>query len=150
MTTLNTLAYCINTATKETTSYNNYEFDHVIKFHGKHYGVKADGIYLLEGVTDDGIQIESSFTTAKNDFESSLLKRVPYIFVDTDEDTIIRPIVNGIDYPDYVSLYGGKRTKLGRGINGRYWSFKFSNISGGLMRVRGFEIEPEVMTRRIS
>ena len=147
--TTNILAYVTNIKTGETTRYNDYPFDHVLKFHGKHYGIKSDGIYLLEGATDDGVQIKASFITAKNDFDSSLLKRVPYIFTDTDRDTFVTPHVDDSEYPSYSSNFAGKRTKLGRGIKGRYWSFEFSNVGGGEMRMRGFEIEPEVMTRRV-
>ncbi len=150
MTTRNTLAYVTNIKTGETTRYNDYAFDHVLKFHGKHYGIMPDGIYLLEGSTDNGVQIESGFTTSKNDFGSSLLKRVPYIFVDTDKETQILPIVDNVIYSKYLSKYTGKRTKLGRGMKGRYWSFEFSNIVGKAIHIRGIEIEPEVMTRRIS
>ena len=148
--TTNTMAYVTNMKTAETTRYNDYGFEHVIKKNGKHYGIKPEGIYLLEGLDDDGVELAAGFTLTKNDFKSSLYKRVPYIFVDSDNDTIITPTADGVTHPDYTSLYGGKRTKLGRGIKGRYWSFKFTNVAGGLMSIRGFEIEPELMTRRIS
>ena len=147
----NTLAYVTNTKTKQTTRYNNYDFDHVVKFHGKHYGVKVDGLYLLEGNSDDGVQIESSFRINKNDFGVSQLKRVPYLYVDSDDDTDVTPHIDGTDSGFiYLAAFDGKRTKLGRGLKGRYWSFEFSSIGGIGFRVRGVEIEPEVMTRKYS
>jgi len=146
----NTHAFVTNTKTGESTRYENYGFDHVLKFNGSYYGVKSGGIYLLEGETDDGVQFEASFRTAKNDFNTSLYKRVPYLFVDSDYESKVTPFVDDIEQVEYSSGFDGKRTKIGRGIRGRYWSFLFRSVGGGELRIRGIELMPEVMTRRIS
>jgi len=144
-----TLAYIVNAKTSETTRYSNFNFDHVLKFKGKYYGVAAGGVYLLEGADDIGTQIDARFRTAKNDFGTAHLKRVPYLFIDTDSDTMITPHVDDVQYPSYPSNYEGKRTKIGRGIKGRYWGFEFSNVSGASMRVNSAEFEPEVLSRKL-
>lgn len=146
----NLIAYMTNTKTNETTRYSNFTFDHVLKFKGLYYGFKSDGIYLLTGADDDGTQIDASFRTNKSSFGSLLLKRVPYVFLDADTDTILMPSVDDIDYPEYTAGYDAKRTKLGRGIKGRYWSFAMRNVLGAPLRVKALEIELEVMTRKIS
>lgn len=146
----NLIAYVNNLKTEETTRYSNFTFDHVLKFKGKYYGIKADGIYLLEGVNDNGTQIDASFTTNKNSFGTLLLKRVPYVFLDTDTNTTLTPTVDDVVQPEYAAGYDGKRTKLGRGINGRYWAFTIKNILGAALRLNALELEPEVMTRKIS
>lgn len=146
----NTLAFVTNTKTTETTRYSNQTFDHVLKFKGKYYGVKGNGIYLIGGADDAGTEIAASFTTTRHDFGSALYKRVPYLFPDTDAVINLTPVVDGVTHPTYQSSYDGKRIKPGRGIKGRYWAFTFANEAGAEMRLASTEVEVEVMTRKIS
>lgn len=146
----NTIARVTNTATMETTTYSNFTFDEVIKFNGRHYGVKNDGIYLLEGENDGGSEITGSFLTNKNHLGTQLLKKGAYIFIDSDNPTELTAIADDISSPAYQAEYAGKRTKIGRGIVGRYWAFTMKNLTGSRMRIRGMDAELEVMTRKIS
>lgn len=146
----NTMAFVTNTKTTETTRYSNQTFDHVLKFKGKYYGVKGDGVYLIGGADDAGTEIDASFTTTKHDFGSALYKRVPYLFPDTDTVINVVPVVDGVTHPAYQAGYDAKRVKLGRGIKGRYWAFTLTNEAGGNMRIASIEAEAEPMTRKIS
>lgn len=60
----------------ETTRYTNFPFTHVIRHQGSYYGANSTGLYLLEGTTDDGVDIPFAVKTCETDFDSPQLKTV--------------------------------------------------------------------------
>jgi len=141
----NTVAYVLNIATEESTRYTNYDFMHIITIGGKHYGVKSDGLYLLEGDTDNGSAINGSITTKDSDHGAYASKRMAYVYMNSDSSTTITPFVDGVEKPKHASSFGGRKTKMARGNKGRYWQLKIENI----VTLQGMEILPEATQRRV-
>ena len=141
----NSVAYVMNVHTQESTKYSNFGFMHIINIGNKPYGVKADGLYLLEGTTDNGVAINGSATTKETDFGTFQSKNVPTAYLNSDTLTTITPIVDAVTHPAYSSTFGGRKTLIARGITGRYWKFKID----GIQQVEGVEFLPETRQRRV-
>lgn len=143
--TANAVAYVMNVRTTESTRYSNFNFLHIITIGGKPYGVKEDGLYLLEGDTDMGTAINGTIVTKETDFGIYNSKRVPKIYLNTDTRTKITPFVDDKPGPQYLSEFTGRKANLGRGLEGRYWRFKIENIQ----KLEGVEFLSEDLRRRV-
>jgi len=141
----NAVAYVMNVHTQESTKYTNFSFLHIVNIGGKPYGVKSDGLYLLEGTTDYGVAINGSATTKETDFGSFKSKHAPTVYLNSDTLTTITPTVDSVAYPAYSSTFGGRKTVIARGIAGRYWRFKID----GIQQLEGVEFLPETRQKRV-
>jgi hypothetical protein len=140
------VAYVMNVHTTESTQYSNYPFLHIVHIGGKPYGVKADGLYLLEGATDNGTAISGSVTTKETDFGSFNSKHVNEIYLNSDTATTMTPTVDGaLIAASYASSFGGRRIAVARGLEGRYWKFRID----GIKRLEGLEISPLIRQRKV-
>jgi hypothetical protein len=141
----NTIAYVLNVHTGESTRYTNQPFMHIIHLGGKAYGVKSDGLYLLEGTTDSGTAISGVLTTKDTDFGSFQSKRLEMVYLNSDTATTITPYYDGIATPVVTSGFGGRRTKMAKGANGRYIQLKIADI----VKLQGAELLPQELQRRV-
>jgi hypothetical protein len=135
----------MNVHTQESTKYTAFNFLHIINIGGKPYGVKSDGLYLLEGTTDNGAAINGTVTTKETDFGTFQSKHAPTVYLNSDTTTTITPIVDSVTYPAYSSTFGGRKTVIARGIAGRYWRFKID----GIQQLEGVEFLPETRQKRV-
>lgn len=145
----NLYAYAMNIKTAEMSVYTNYAFQYVMRIGTNYYGVKSDGLYLLEGASDNGTAIDSRFRTAETDFGSSYVKRMPYVYMDSDTATKIKPLADGEGTQSYDSAFAGRRTHLSRGLSGRFWAVEVSNKSGVPMKVGSLELFAENLSRKV-
>jgi len=145
----NSVAYAVNIKSMETTSYTGYGFDYIVRLAGSYYGVKPDGLYLLEGNDDNGSPIDATIRTNETDFGTSHLKQVPYVYIDTESQTTLSTIVDNLFNASELSVFNGRRTQLSKGSKGRYWAFEIKNVNGGLMRVGAIEPNVNKLKRRV-
>lgn len=145
----NLVAYSMNIKTAETTTYNNFAFKFIIRLGHEYYGVKADGLYQLGGLTDDGTNIDARFKTAETDFGSTQLKRVPFVYLDSDTDTTISSIADGVANTAIASAFNGRRTHLARGPKGRFWQMEIANVNGSELKVGALEMMADVLSRKV-
>jgi hypothetical protein len=152
-TTANGITYCINTTNAALTRYTNFDFKKVIRFNNKYYGVKAIGIYLLEGATDNGTAIDSRFQTYGFNFDSRYQKYVECVWLEQNKDVLNVSVTveNNEVFTNYSyqSAFAGKRVKFGRGLRGIYWEFEFSNVNGGAFNVGASEFLVHEAGRKI-
>lgn len=154
-------AYSINLshhdpeAVDEVTRYTNFPFERIVRYQGSYFGVAFDGLYLLEGTTDDGAAIAYEVKTCMDDFKAPQRK------------TMASAYLSGRLGPaSTVTLYAGEdgaqshahetprgpaaqnhRQKFGRGVKDRY--FALGLAGDGALALDA--IEPEILTlkRRI-
>ena len=120
-------AFTLNILTGDSTRYDNFPFSGIIRVDGKYFGVASDGLYLLDGDTDDGDPIQHFAITKDDDFGTMQSKNIPYMYLGCDDvDATVTPIVDDIEYSAYPVDFGGRRAKLPRGAKGRYWRMKIS------------------------
>ena len=142
--------WCINLSTGETASYTQFPFQRVVRFADGFYGVNASGLYRLGGETDAGQPIAVTLETAPMDFDSLLMKRVPYLYVGmTQGQARITSMTDGVAYGPFATEHGHKRVQLPRGAKGRYWGFRLVNVQGGPFRLDKLDVVIETTTRRV-
>ena len=154
-------AYSINLthsdpeATDEVTRYTNFPFERIVRYQGSYFGMAADGLYLLEGTTDDGEDIAYAVQTATTDFGSPMKKTAVSAYLGAR----FGPAAT-------VSLYAGEkdphayhystprdaraqnhRQRFGRGIKERYLSIGVSGTDA--LELDSIEFEIATMTRRL-
>jgi hypothetical protein len=132
------LTMVMNTKNKALTLYDNYLFNSLCAFGGKHFGATSTGIFDLDaGTMDNGSFIEWNIKTGYLDLEQTQKKKLVEAWTSykTDGDikfTVIQP--NGEEY-EYI-LQGidptetGLRLKFGRGIRSKYVALNIKNIDG--------------------
>ncbi|PIF37844.1 hypothetical protein CLV01_3378 [Delftia sp. 60] len=69
-------AWVVNTESSASTRYEGYAFDSFMTVGGRHFGVRADGLYRLGGATDAGLPIAWGAGLGKHDFGSQAIKRL--------------------------------------------------------------------------
>jgi hypothetical protein len=128
----------MNTKNKALSLFQNYDFNSLCAFGGKHFGATDTGIFDLDSDTkDNGAMIEWNWKTGYLDLEQIQKKKLveAWLSYKTDGDikfTVIQP--NGEEY-EYI-LQGidptetGLRLKFGRGIRTKYVALNVSNIDG--------------------
>jgi len=120
----------------QTSRYENYSFNSFGKFNGQYYGAKQDGIYLLEGDTDQGSPVRSSINFGKQNFGTALKKRVSncYIGISSTDKMYLKVTADGVEY-----IYEARgssvemetqRVDIGRGIRANFLVFELFNNDG--------------------
>lgn len=139
--TAHAVAYVMNLENGAITQYLNYAFDKIVNFNSKYYGIKADGVYLLEGNTDAGTNIDARIELPPHDYGSSKRKRCGHYHIDTSDTTYVTPKYDGTSCGPYLSTHAGRKTKIGKGGDGRYWGMVITNSSGGTMNINSVELD---------
>lgn len=120
--------YSTNLQTGAVTRYQNFEFDGFVRVGMDTYGWKADGLYKLGSVDDDGTSIDASIEFASEDFGSARHKRMDTVFfgLATDGDVYVK-LLDDAGAENVYRAYqrGGEfRADFERGRSSRYWRLK--------------------------
>ena len=147
------IAYCINTTTGALTRFTNFGFKRIVRINNKYYGLKADGLYLLEGATDNGTTIDARARTGMFHANDYHIKRIQYAYL-RENHFATNVGVTADDnefYPTYtyLSAFNGKRVKFAMGVSGIYWDFEFSNVSGGGLNIGAVEFRADITSRKV-
>lgn len=149
------VGWIINPNLAASTALDNYAFTGFGQYKGKRYGIRPDGLYVLEGDTDNGTRIDSFISLGNRNFGTAKQKRMrhAYIGASTDGRMVLKVIVNGQEY-----LYAVKnpstdmaeqRVDIGRGLRSNYWNFELMNREGADFEIDTIKFMPIVLERRI-
>lgn len=137
------------------TRYTDFPFTKVVRYLGSYYGVASDGLYLLEGDTNNGAPIEWAFTTCTTDFKAPMKKTVASVYFGGELGPEAEFMVACGELPDQMHQYTttkqalqrNHRQKFGLGRKARYYAF---GVAGdGELNLDSLEFEVANMTRRI-
>ena len=139
----------------QSSRYEGYEFNSFSKLGSRYYGMKADGLYLLEGEDDAGAPIQASIGLGMMDFGTSALKRIAncYIGLSSSGTAFLKVIANGEEY-----LYAARsddpymatqRVDIGKGIRANYMTFELYNSNGCDFELNSVEFAAVALNRRI-
>jgi len=142
--TIGLTSLSINTQNFALSGYDNYQFKGMSMINGKLYGVKDDGLYLLEGATDNGVAIQSHFLTGQSDLERDYLKTIPLFHADTSGEF---DVLVSVDETVHEIPFNG-RARLGRGVRGMRIAFGLKNKNGSKLEVRSLEPVVEISKKR--
>jgi hypothetical protein len=138
---------------KQVSRYTGYGFNSFATIDGKHYGAKADGIYLLEGATDAGTDIDVGMVLGKLDFGTAKHKRVEnvYVGVSTTKALYLKVTAEGQTYTYQARSVSPKlqqqRFDPGKGLRANF--FEFELIGKGQVEISGVEFRAVPLSRRI-
>lgn len=151
------LSYVVNMNTAALTKYIDFNFNSFSHLNGKYYGMTDNGIYELDGDTDDGAVIAAYVTLGKDDFGTDLLKHMATVYIGarTTGDLILKVLTDSGNVNYYtivtptVQTMRNNRTLLGKGLRSRYWQFEISNVDGSDISFDSITFNPISTTRRI-
>jgi hypothetical protein len=150
-------AIVMQTQTRMLWQYTNWPFNSMARFNGVQLGASAEGLFVLAGDTDNGAVIQAAARVGITDFGTSYLKRIDkcYVGLRADGDMVIRVLTDQVNVRDYlITKYGtaglhGNHTRIGRGVEARYWQFEIRNTLGCKFEFNAIELKPVRLRRRI-
>ncbi|MFA7254402.1 MAG: hypothetical protein WC107_07705 [Patescibacteria group bacterium] len=117
--------WVVNLATEASSQYDDFGFNSFFTHEGRHYGVASDGIYLLEGTTDNGEVIESMVDFGINDCGLPHRKKILNVRIGTTDgaDTVL----------EVTTDTGTREYKLERSKEGDFfWRARMPHIQQGV------------------
>lgn len=155
-------AWTVNTATAGHSRYSNYPFNGFMQLGSKYYGTSEEGLYLLEGSSDDGVAIAAKIRAGMSKLGNSNMKSIQSMYLgyrangNLQVKVILADGHNGrreAHVYDLVERGGGsqreQRVPIGRGLQSVYWDYEISNVAGVEFDIDTVEILPLVHERRV-
>lgn len=148
--------WIVNAESGATSFYENFSFNSFGVSAGRLYGARSDGIYLLEGDTDDGAAIRASLSFGSTDFKTAQLKRMEYAYIGVASSGTMYlkvKVQGGAEYTyaarrsdDYMAV---QRVDVGRGLRASFYEFELYNSDGCDFELNTVEFLAAELTRRI-
>lgn len=147
---LDMTTYAVNAETNASTRYTDYGFDSFCRApDGRYFGVKSDGLYLLEGTTASEVDFGDI------NFATSVRKAVPAVYVTcAAEDkltlgVVARGNVYWYESSGYTEQLSAQRFSPGKGLRENYFGVKIGNIDQSDWTIDSIELAAIPLSRRI-
>lgn len=150
------LSMVMNIKNRALTLYDNYDFNSLCRFNGKHLGATKTDIFDLDlGDTDDGTLIEWNFRTGYLDLEQKFKKKIrqAWLSYKSSGDLILTVIQPNGDEFEYL-LEGinitetGLRVKFGKGIRSKYIALDIKGIDGSTIALDTLKLQLDQYQKR--
>lgn len=162
ITTADTLIYkavVMNLNNNAVSEFRNYNFNSIVYFNGVFLGLGESGVYILDGEDDLGSTIEARIKSGLEDFgknQISIPREAWMAFRSNNGTNSLRLDVRVDEktdlYPAYFGGNGNKigeaRSKLGRGIKARFFTWELRNLSGSRFMLESLRILGDVIKRK--
>lgn len=138
--------WVVNIDTGAATRYQDYEFNSFCQgADGKYYGVKDDGLYLLEGESPD-VFVDFGRLTLGTEY----LKHIINVYAACASEAPLTVTVSGYSYNARSSdtTMKDQRFDLGKGLRVTYFEPVLTS-NGGAMMLDSLDIAAKPTTRRI-
>lgn len=149
-------AYVMNTKNFALSEYQNFPFNSFAKVGHQYYAASETGLYLLDGPTDAGEDVQATITLGAMDFTGERKTNVCEAFLALRNDGEIAIKVKTDDnierwyrMSQESDVLRDRREKFARGVTSRFWTFSLENIDGADFEVHEMTFLPLVMKRRI-
>ena len=128
--------WVINSETLAISSYEAFPFNSFFRIGGKYYGTKPDGIYLLEGDTDQGAAIHASANLGRLNFDDLAMKGLPNMYVGVSSTGLM---LLKVTTPQGEFIYSARgfdanmktqRIDVGKGLRANYYQLEMFNQNG--------------------
>lgn len=142
-------------APHEVTHYTQFPFDRIVRYQSSYFGVAADGLYLLEGTTDDGDAIGYAVKTCVDDFKASELKTIDAACFAgrlgaASTVTLLAGETGAATY-DFTTPRGpaaqNHRQRFGKGVKSRYFALALAGDDS--FELDAIELDVRKLKRRI-
>lgn len=154
-------AWVLNSDSLGVTEYTQFPFNSLADTGRGAFGLTDTGLYELTGDDDDGTPIEAVLRTGDLTFNTSEFKRVDsaYLYLISTDDVYLKTISTHrgqrseiwyrVNYREGADDGQTRRVRFGRGVKGTTWAFELTNVAGGDFDLRGAEVLPMKLARRI-
>lgn len=147
----------MNARTGAMTEYTNYEFNSFAKIGGRDYGAGPNGLFRLDGDTDDGANIAWIVRTGQHDDKDPGLKRLPEVLLALRSSGQVKVRVYHDDnkYYDYIlpalqtNTIHQHRVVPGKGMRGRYFAVELQGVNNSDLELDSAQINMTETTRRL-
>lgn len=136
------------------TRYTEYDFTGFSKVGQSYYGVKPDGIYLLEGADDNGKKVTARVNFGNLSFGTMNRKALPYVYVGmaSSGKTYLKVIADGATYTyavrDSTELMKSHRFELGRGLRASFYDLELVS-DGQVFDLHNIDFQPIELKRSL-
>lgn len=150
--------WVLNTRKGALTEYDNFAFNSFATFNGVVLACGAGGVVSLGTQDVDGATaITARVRTGLNDYGTSLVKRVPRIYLDGKQtgDLTFRTITSESGQRSYLLPYNHvvgtqqRRIPVGKGPKSKRWQFEVEGVAGADFSVNSVLVYPTTLRRRI-
>lgn len=152
--------WVVNTTNLAPSEYSNFPFNAMCRLGQRYYGTSEQGLYLLDGDTDDGDPIMASIVSGELDFNSPELKRIERAYVGrTPAGRMVMKITateNGVRTERWYGAVNPSgdtaeqvRFKFGRGVRTQYMQFELVNADGDDFNPDRIHFDVVELSRRI-
>ena len=123
-------AWVLHAGNNATTRYDRYGFNSFARVGEKHYGMKLDGVYLLEGADDAGRAIQSGVSFGQHDFGTQALKHIKGVYAGVSSTgALYLRVGDGCREYTYRARRVDQRMKvqrfdIGSGFRSNYYTFE--------------------------
>ncbi len=152
------IIYAVNLKTGAITTLTNFNFNRLVRAHGKLYGLKSGKLYRIEGTKDpDNTNIDTILRFSSSNLGVETIQRLNKIYIvsRTQSDIKVTPIydeVSGIEYYSTADTQEGMtKHRISVGKNNKWYTLglKIENVNGGAIDIGGFELLTIQLSRRI-
>jgi len=147
--------WVMNTETGGFTRYDGFNFNSYAKIGDSYYGCAEDGIYQLDGDTDNGEPIRAMVSFGKQNFGTSALKRITnaYVGVSGQGRLFLKVLAEGREYTyaqrGYDEQLQVQRFDTGKGLRVNWLEFELYNADGEDFELASVEFAAVPLSRRI-
>lgn len=129
--------WVVNLTNNATSTYENFAFNSFATLGDRHYGVRSEGLYLLEGDTDAGAPIRASVSFGKQDFGTPSKKNMTRAYVGASSTGVLLLKIITATGAEHIytarasaAFQREQRFDVGRGIQANYFTFELFNKNG--------------------
>lgn len=147
--------WATNLVTGGSTRYEGFDFNSYAKIGANYYGCKSDGIYRLDGDTDNGTPVQAMVSFGKQNFGTSALKRITnaYVGVSGQGRLFLKVLAEGQEYTyaqrGYDEQLQVQRFDTGKGLRANWLEFELYNADGEDFELASVEFAAVPLSRRI-
>ena len=136
--------WVLNTSAFHPSVYSNYEFNSfaIDRSNNICYGCKSDGIYTLEGDTDDGTPIRAGIILPDTQFDSANNKRFRKAWLAVEGDNLILKAETESGNKTYRMV--DTEVSITRDLKGRSWKFSVE----GFNSLDSIDLVPIILSRK--
>lgn len=152
-------AVVMNLKTFAVSEYKNFNFDSVVYFNGQFLGINEQGVFILEGDDDLGQYIQARVKSGTQDFGKTAISIPQEAWLAFRSDKRENALQLDIRVDEKTDLYPGRfggngkklrehRTKLGRGVKARFFTWDLKNVSGSWFNMESLRILGSMIKRK--
>lgn len=149
--------WVMNTKNFAVTEYQNFPFNSFCKIGSAYLGANSEGLYVLEGADDAGVNIDATFSLGVTDFGSDKLKELDSIYLGfkLDGGMLVKTISeDGVERVytvtgDTTKLHTKRVHPLAKGLRAMNWQLELANVDGEDFEINTVEFMPIVLSRRV-